>query len=84
MVCIKSHISVQVTLEGDQLESFGFVSVVNSRIASELSGIKFELKIENKTFYYQAIECCLDTCFFPSLFSFCIRKNWMSGREQGY
>ena len=46
MVCIKSHVSVQVTVEGDQVETFGFVSVVNCRIVSELSGIKFELKIK--------------------------------------
>ena len=48
MVCIKSH-TTDVASHVTQAESFGFISVVNSRIANELSGIKFELKIENKT-----------------------------------
>ena len=45
MVCIKSLVSVQVVFEGDKVETLGFVSVVDSRIVSELRGIKFELKI---------------------------------------
>ena len=46
MVCIKSLVSLQVVFEGDKVETLGFVSVVESRIVSELSGIKFELKIK--------------------------------------
>ena len=49
MVYIKSH-TTDVASHVGQVESFGFVSVVNFRIVSELSGIKFELKIENITF----------------------------------
>ena len=49
MVCIKSHIIVQVTLEGDQVVTLAFVSIVNCRIVSELRGIKFELKMEEIT-----------------------------------
>ena len=50
MVYIKSHTTVHdVASHVGQFEGFGFVSVVNFRIASEPSGIKFELKIENKT-----------------------------------
>ena len=50
MVCIKSHTLVQGGVEGAQVVSFGFVSVVNSRIVSEPRGIKFELKIEEITY----------------------------------
>ena len=60
MVCIQSHVSVQVTLEGDQVEALGFVSIVNSRIVSKLRGIKFELKIEEITLDH-AMELCLQT-----------------------
>ena len=48
MVYIKSTIHDVASRVG-QFEGIGFVSVVNFRIASEPSGIKFELKIENKT-----------------------------------
>ena len=40
---------------GEVEKSFGFVGVVNSRIVSELSGIKFELKIEDRTFIIRFI-----------------------------
>ena len=57
MVCIKSHALVQDGVDGGQVESFSFVSSVNSRIVSEPRGIKFELKIEEITYikYYPVI-----------------------------
>ena len=54
MVCIKSHATVRDVV-GEVEKSFGFVGVVNSRIVSELSGIKFELKIEDRTFIIRFI-----------------------------
>ena len=80
MVYIKSHTTDVASIVG-QVESFGFVSVVSSRIASKLSGIKFELKIENKTFYYQAY---LFLSFTVQFLHTQVIKNWTSGREQGY
>ena len=51
MICtIKIYISVQVASEGGEVESSGFVSVVNFRMVSELRGVKFELKIEGITY----------------------------------
>ena len=50
MIC-----SVQVALDGDQVKTLAFVSVVNFRIGNELSGIKLELKIEGIT--YTRLSC---------------------------
>ena len=52
MVCIiKSLVNVQGGVEGDQVVTLGFQIevVVNFRIVSELSGIKFELKMKEIT-----------------------------------
>ena len=52
MVCIiKSLVNVQGGVEGDQVVALGFQieGVVNFRIMSELSGIKFELKMKEIT-----------------------------------
>ena len=56
MICtIKGHVSVQVTLEGDQVKTLAFVSGVNFRIGNELRGIKLELKIEG--IIYTRLSC---------------------------
>ena len=53
MVCIiKSLVNVQGGIEGGQVVTLGFqVGFVNSRIMSELRGIKFELKMKEITYF---------------------------------
>ena len=70
MVCtIKSHVSVQVTLEGDQVETLAFVSVVNFRIGIELRGIKLELNRRNNI--HQVIMHAMEFCFHTHFYIIC-------------
>ena len=84
MVCIESHATVQDV--AGPVESFGFVSVVNSRMVSELSSVKFELKIEERTFIlsgYHAMEFLASSFHYP-VFAYAGIKKRTIGREQEY
>jgi len=57
-------------LEGDQVETLAFVSVVNFRIVSELRGVKFELKIEELILNQVIMELCLQTYLYYNLIKY--------------